>query len=64
MKLRNVKTPADDYVVTVRNGERLSKGDSPPKRLVDERQAEDADLELLESMGLAAKIPWSDPAPD
>ena len=64
MKLRNVKTPADDYVVTVRNGERLSKGDSLPKRLTDEGLAEDADLELLEEMGLAAKIPRADPAPD
>lgn len=64
MKLRNVKTPADDYIVTIRNGERLSKGDSLPKRLSDEGLAGDADLELLEEMGLVAKIPWPDPAPD
>ena len=64
MKLHKVKTPANDYVVTVRNGQRLSKDDALTKRLMDNGLAEEADIELLESMGLVTKIPWPDPAPD
>ena len=64
MKLHKVKTPANDYVVTVRNGQRLSKDDSLPKRPMDKGLAEEADIELLESMGLVTKIPWPDPSPD
>ena len=64
MKLLQVKSPASDYVVTVRNGQRLLKADALPARLADERQSEEPDFELLEALGLVTKIPRPDPAPD
>lgn len=64
MKLLEVKTPANDYVVTVRNGERIA-GDEPQlEQKATKPKAEETDAESLERMGLAMKLPGPDPGPD
>lgn len=62
MKLLKVKDPAKDYVVTVRNGKRLS-GDDALKE-PDVSKGQEPDLEVLEELAPATKTPWPDPAPD
>ncbi len=62
MKLLKIKDPAKDYVVTVRNGKRLS-GDGALKE-PDVDKGREPDLEVLEGLAPATKTPWPDPAPD
>ena len=64
MKLLEAKSPANDYVVTVRNGQRLSSGRALPERLDDQRLVDETHFELLEELGLAANLNWPDPTPD
>ena len=62
MKLFEAKAPADSYVVTVRNGERVSGGASP-EQAAGKPRAGDIDLEALEKLGLVMKLPGPDPGP-
>ena len=64
MKLRNIKTPANDYVVTVRNGKRISGDKVQPEQNADRPKARETDAEALEKLGLVMKLPWPDPSPD
>ena len=64
MKLLEVKTPANDYVVTVRNGERIAGDEIQPDKNAARPKAVETDAEALERMGLAVKLPGADPAPD
>ena len=63
MKLFEAKAPADSYVVTVRNGERVSGGDASPEQAAGKPRAGDIDLEALEKLGLVMKLPGPDPGP-
>ena len=64
MKLFKSKTPANDYVVTVRNGERITDDEVRPEQDAAKLNVEDTDAEALERMGLAMKLPGPDPGPD
>lgn len=64
MKLREVKPPAYDYVVTVRNGERIAGVEVQPEQDAAKLKIEETDAEALERMGLAMKLPGPDPGPD
>ncbi len=64
MKLLETKAPVDPYVVTVRNGERVSGGEASLDQVAGKPRPADADLEALEKLGLAMKLPGPDPGPD
>ena len=63
MKLFEAKAPADSYVVTVRNGERILGDGASPEQTVGKPKAGDIDLEALEKLGLVMKLPGPDPGP-
>ena len=64
MKLLKVKTPANDYIVTVRNGERVAGAGVQPEQNAAVPGAGETDAEALERIGLATKLPGPDPGPD
>lgn len=63
MKLLEFKAPINDYLVVVRNHQRLLNGDSLPKHPVYDNLTKESGCAPTEQPGLGNETLWPDPDP-